>query len=261
MTRVLSAVAMLAIVVGTVWWLPSWATLGLAELVVLLALVEYVDLAERAGAPAPKGLVVVAGLAICAAVARDAAVVTVLMAATVAVGAAAVGKPRGRASGGWTYAAGVFGPLYVGLPLGTLVAIHAERGAETVLLLLAVIVASDAAQFYGGRALGRRPLAPATSPKKTIEGAFCGVLAGSAVMAVASGWGGLAVHPAFGAAFGAALAGIGIVGDLFESKLKREAGVKDVSGLIPGHGGVMDRLDSWLFAIPLFDAVFRGLSA
>ena len=259
MTRVISALAILAIVVGTVWWLPDWATFVLAEIVVLFALIEYAELAGRAGMPVPTEIVIASGLAICAAVALDYAISLVLMAATVTVGAAAAGQAQGRASGGWAYAAGLFGPLYVGLPIGTLVALNATRGSEALLLLLVVIVASDTAQFYGGRILGRRPLAAITSPKKTVEGAVSGVIAGAVAMVMVGGWGGVVLPSLLAGAFGAALAGLGIVGDLFESRLKREAGVKDVSGLIPGHGGILDRLDSWLFAIPLFDVVLQGM--
>ncbi len=259
MRRAISALAILAVVVGTVWWLPPWATFVLAEIIVLLALSEYARLAERAGIFVPTGIVVAAGLVICASVSWDYAVAPVLMAATVAMGAAAVGRGRVQPSDGWFHTVGLFGPLYVGLPIGTLVAIHVRRGPELVFLLLAVIVASDIAQFYGGRMIGRRPLAPATSPKKTVEGAICGIVAGAAAMVVVGQWSGLDFHPLQAGAFGAALAGLGIIGDLFESKLKREAGVKDASGLIPGHGGILDRLDSWLFAIPLFDVVIKGM--
>ena len=259
MKRVISAVVILAVLVGTLWWLPSWVTFVLAEIVVLLALIEYARLAERVGMAVPTGIVVVAGLAICASIAWDYAVAPVLMTAMVAVGAAAVGRGSVQRSDGWFYTVGLFGPLYVGLPIGTLAAIHLRQGPELVFLLLFVIVASDISQFYGGRALGRRALAPTISPKKTVEGAICGIVAGAVAVVLVGKWSGLDLQPLQAGAFGATLAGFGIIGDLFESKLKREAGVKDTSGLIPGHGGILDRIDSWLFAIPLFDVVIRGL--
>ena len=259
MKRVISAVVILAVLVGTLWWLPSWVTFVLAEIVVLLALIEYARLAERVGMAVPTGIVVVAGLAICASIAWDYAVAPVLMTAMVAVGAAAVGRGSVHRSDGWFYTVGLFGPLYVGLPIGTLAAIHLRQGPELVFLLLFVIVASDISQFYGGRALGRRALAPTISPKKTVEGAICGIVAGAVAVVLVGKWSGLDLQPLQAGAFGATLAGFGIIGDLFESKLKREAGVKDTSGLIPGHGGILDRIDSWLFAIPLFDVVIRGM--
>jgi phosphatidate cytidylyltransferase len=120
-----------------------------------------------------------------------------------------------------------------------------------VLLLLRVIVVSDSAQYYTGRALGKRPLSPAISPKKTVEGAIGGVVFGTIAMTLAG-------HYVFRspiwmlALLGAAISLLGIVGDLFESLLKRSAGVKDSSNLIPGHGGVLDRIDSWLFAAPVY---------
>jgi phosphatidate cytidylyltransferase len=121
-----------------------------------------------------------------------------------------------------------------------------------VLLLVVCIVVSDSAQYYTGRALGRRPLAPSISPKKTLEGALGGLVFGTAAMLV----GGRVVFPAAGMIMllliGASISALGIVGDLFESLLKRSAGVKDSSGLIPGHGGVLDRIDSWLFAAPVY---------
>ena len=120
-----------------------------------------------------------------------------------------------------------------------------------MLLLLAVIVVSDSAQYYTGRAFGRRPLAPAISPKKTVEGAIGGMVFGTLAMAVGGHW--VFSSPIWMLALlGAAISLLGIVGDLFESLLKRSAGVKDSSHLIPGHGGVLDRIDSWLFAAPVY---------
>jgi hypothetical protein len=111
---------------------------------------------------------------------------------------------------------------------------------------------SDSAQYYTGRAFGRRPLAPSISPKKTIEGAIGGVVFGIVFMMLAASILLPQVPLLVRGLLGAAVVALGIVGDLFESRLKRLAGTKDSSSLIPGHGGVLDRIDALLFATPAF---------
>ena len=149
-------------------------------------------------------------------------------------------------------------PVYLGLPLGALVGIHQLGGREGVLAIIATVAASDTFQFYTGRTFGRRPLAPTISPKKTIEGAIGGlVLAPLALVAIAYAW--LPrLTPAAAWAAGVGIVIAGITGDLFESALKRAAGVKDSGTLIPGHGGVLDRIDALLFAAPIFYLVLRA---
>jgi phosphatidate cytidylyltransferase len=154
-------------------------------------------------------------------------------------------------------AAAVLPTLYLGLPIGAMVAIRETRGREALFLLMLTIAASDTAQYYTGRALGRRPLAATISPHKTVEGAAGGFLFGSLSMAVVGQWWLPSVPLALRAAIGAAVVTAGIAGDLFESMLKRSAGVKDSSTLIPGHGGVLDRIDALLFAAPVYYAVLR----
>ena len=99
---------------------------------------------------------------------------------------------------------------------------------------------------------GRTPLAPAISPKKTVEGAAGGFVCGALMTAVAGIWWPPATRVATRLSIGAAIVASGIAGDLFESMLKRSAGVKDSSSLIPGHGGILDRIDALLFAAPVY---------
>jgi phosphatidate cytidylyltransferase len=124
-------------------------------------------------------------------------------------------------------------------------------------LLMLTVMVSDSAQYYTGRAFGTRPLAPAISPKKTIEGAIGGFVFGTAVFVGVGAWWVPGMPALFRAGLGLAVVALGIAGDLFESMLKRSAGVKDSSALIPGHGGVLDRIDALLFAAPVYYIVLR----
>jgi phosphatidate cytidylyltransferase len=143
-------------------------------------------------------------------------------------------------------------PIYIGAPLGMLVALQNLTGPKGTLLLIATIVVSDTAQYYTGRAWGRRPLAPTISPKKTVEGALGGVLIATAFMAIAMTFLFPSTPVLVRVLLGLVVVFLGITGDLFESRLKRLAGMKDSSHLIPGHGGVLDRIDALLFAVPVF---------
>ena len=260
MARVLSALVLLPLVVGAVWFLPPVATLALATTAAVMAFTEYAAIAAALGARVP---VLVTGAAVAAAcvcvgggfLSAD----LILMSAVIAIGALAVagGAPDAAVFRG--AAAALFPVAYIGLPLGAIAAVRAFAGREAVLLLMLTIVISDSAQYYCGRAFGSRPLAPAISPKKTVEGAVGGLLFGTLAMVA----GGIWVFPGAPIALlvpvSACVASLGIVGDLFESMLKRSAGVKDSSQVIPGHGGVLDRIDSWLFAAPLYYAFVKYL--
>ena len=257
MTRLLSALALLPIIVGIIWFLPPLATVVFAEVVLLVAVMEYAELVARAGFRFARGPTYAAVLATCAALAIAPAMLSVvLLAAIVVIGVTQVagGTPKSLLGGA---AAATLALVYLGLPVGAMAAVRVEAGPEPLLLFLAVIMASDTAQYYGGRWFGRRPLAPAISPKKTVEGAMFGFVAGALVLWLAGPWGLTGIGSGARAVLGATLAGLGIAGDLFESGLKRAADMKDASGLIPGHGGLLDRLDGLLFAAPLYYTVVQ----
>jgi phosphatidate cytidylyltransferase len=150
-----------------------------------------------------------------------------------------------------------FAAIYIAAPLASLVAIRLVGGPRAVFLLMITVMISDTAQYYTGRTLGSRPLAPRISPKKTIEGAIGGFVIGTAAFVVIGEWWAAGIPIAARVALGLAIVGLGIAGDLFESFLKRRAGVKDSSALIPGHGGVLDRIDALLFAAPVYYMVLR----
>lgn len=124
------------------------------------------------------------------------------------------------------------------------------RGPQAVLWLVLMVISADIGAYFAGRRFGRRKLAPRVSPAKTWEGAFGGLLA---VVLVA--WGGavyFGARPLISIAFGCAVGIFSIVGDLTESMFKRAAGLKDSGRLLPGHGGLLDRIDSVTAAAPLY---------
>lgn len=270
MIRVASAAVLLTLIVATLWLAPAWATVALAAVIAAAAAGEVAGLARAVGADVPPVFLAAAAAAVCAAFAwRSFDVITgqdllggVLLAAVVAAGAMALaaGPP---APATITRAAVAFmAPIYVGLPLGAIASVRVTTGPASVLALVLILAVSDSAQYYTGRAFGRRKLAPAVSPAKTVEGAIGGLAAATLAGAAA---GSSLLHlvpfsPLIGAVVGVLLALFGILGDLFESLLKRSAGVKDSSALIPGHGGVLDRIDSYLFAAPCYYVVLRWLA-
>lgn len=123
------------------------------------------------------------------------------------------------------------------------------RGAEWMLFTLILVFAADIGAFFAGRRFGRLRLAPAVSPGKTWEGVLGGAVAGALVAVLGSGWFGVPLRSFLPLCLAAV--GFSIVGDLTESLLKRFAGVKDSGTLFPGHGGVMDRIDSVTGAAPV----------
>jgi phosphatidate cytidylyltransferase len=146
----------------------------------------------------------------------------------------------------------VLGLLYIPLLLGHFIWLrYLNSGEWWVFWLLAVIMAGDTGAFYCGRVLGKTKLYPEVSPGKTWAGAGWGTLVAIIVGVGVGHWALPSMTLAGLGVLSLALAIVGLLGDLFESMLKRQAEVKDASEILPGHGGMLDRLDSLLFAAPL----------
>ncbi|HEV7510762.1 MAG TPA: phosphatidate cytidylyltransferase [Candidatus Acidoferrum sp.] len=143
------------------------------------------------------------------------------------------------------------GLLLVAFPLTYAIRLHAlgREGPRLLLFVLVLIWASDSAAYFAGRALGKHPFAPHLSPKKTWEGSIAGFASSIVVAFAFTRWLSIPIVILLG---GAALGNIaGQIGDLLESAYKRSAGVKDSGALLPGHGGMLDRIDALILAIPV----------
>ena len=147
----------------------------------------------------------------------------------------------------------LFGILYIGYTLGHFLWLRNQNdGALLVLFVLLVTWTGDTAAYYVGRTWGSRPLAPRLSPKKTVEGFLGGLVVAPLIAWLGHVWFLPTVTPVDCLILGLLFTVLGLLGDLSESALKRYAGVKDSGSLIPGHGGMLDRMDSLLLNAPVF---------
>jgi phosphatidate cytidylyltransferase len=143
------------------------------------------------------------------------------------------------------------GLLLVAFPLTYAIRLHAlgREGPRLLLFVLVLIWASDSAAYFAGRAIGKHPFAPHLSPKKTWEGSIAGFASSILVAFAFMRWLSVPIVILLGAAAVGNIAGQ--IGDLLESAYKRSAGVKDSGALLPGHGGMLDRIDALILAIPV----------
>lgn len=151
------------------------------------------------------------------------------------------------------------GALYLGYLFPHFVILY-RGGYEWVLWVLIAVFTADSAGYFAGVALGRRKLYPSVSPGKTVEGSVAATVAGAAAGWL-SGWWLLGLPPVPALSFSLVIVLVAQVGDLFESLVKRSFAVKDSGGILPGHGGLMDRLDSLIFPGVLSAWCLRFLSS
>jgi phosphatidate cytidylyltransferase len=242
------------LLVGVVGWAPGWLFTAFVLALILCAQWELYRMFGGVGVRAYRAVGFLFGTLVGLAFAWSAPgrEWPVPLALSLAVaGCLAVGVVRpGHPDFDWAAAAlTLLGICYCGWLLGHALWLRDRPGGwRLTLFVLAVTWSGETAAYMVGRRWGRRRLAPRVSPAKTVEGAIAQGLVSLPVGLTLAGWAGL------GAWHGLAAAGllgvIGQIGDLAESFLKRCAGTKDAGGLLPGHGGLLDRLDSLLFNVP-----------
>lgn len=259
--RILAAAVLIPLVVAAVLWLPSAGFAGMLAAFVLVAAHEWGCVGELPRTWRVPFIVVLAlSMAAGYALADQRAVVgaglTVALAWWLVALAWVVGFQRGREPGALTGAPvrALVGWLVLVPAWLSLVWLHL-RWPALVMYLLVLIWVADSVAYFAGRRFGRRRLASRVSPGKSWEG----VIGGMAGVAVLAGATVLVVGPERGVGIGFVVlsllvAAVSVLGDLVESLFKRRAGVKDSGTLIPGHGGVLDRIDSLTAAGPFFAA-------
>ncbi len=250
-TRVLAAIALL-IPVGLVWWRGGLAWLAAVTVVSLLATWELFRAFSQYGFQPLYKAGLLAAVAIPVAAYADASLSSVAPAvALVALLSLLAIARRQNLDGALTdWALTVTGSLYVAVLLGYFVVLRQhQHGREWIAVALVCTWICDGAAYFAGNWFGQHPFAPRLSPRKTWEGTVGGLIAGtlSGLIAVPL----LQVPPVLALLVGFAVAVIAVAGDLAESFIKRQVRLKDSSSLIPGHGGMLDRIDSLLVTVPL----------
>jgi phosphatidate cytidylyltransferase len=262
MKRIITAVIVLpfliaSILIASLWWV----FVLLAAAAMVIGLWEFYLLAKKLQLKPDAGTGYLAGAALLTISLQNDAAVNVLLVQFViivlTVGALIAATLRGAPFDKMIVSVGatILGVLYVPLLGSHLVSLRTgftqTLSAHLLSFFFLVLMGADTGAYYVGRALGKHKLAPSISPGKTWEGAIGGIVAALALAALAHFWFFRELPLKYILPLGALMTVIGIFGDLAESALKRGAGAKDAANLLPGHGGILDRLDSLLFNAPL----------
>jgi phosphatidate cytidylyltransferase len=239
------------------FYAPRWAVIGVIDVVLLLAFWELIRIGSNFGAYGYPLTFVLIALAPWVWVYGPSFRLEGFIILCMPIFAHAVLSSRHVKESLPSVSFNLLGLVYLGLPLAMLAGLHSLApdsggGVNGILFVLAVVWVADTGAYFFGKAFGRHRITPVISPNKSAEGFIAGIVFGVAAAVV---FGFLLFSNrthAWTALAGGLLSIASIFGDLFESMLKRGAGVKDSSQLLPGHGGMLDRIDSVLFAFPIY---------
>ncbi|MBI3949821.1 MAG: phosphatidate cytidylyltransferase [Acidobacteria bacterium] len=265
MKRVLTAAIAVPILVYVLWYAPPYVFNVLVIIAAVLGIREFQIIADRVGYQGPKWVGWVGGVMVLISFWQGKPEGAVLILAAV-MAAAMITHRLWRHSvetSLMSTSATVAGVVYVAVFLGYLVSLRMIEGGTTALsakllsFFLLVNWAADTIAMLVGRTMGKRLLLPVISPKKTVEGGLGGLVGSMAGAVLAHFWFFSELRLTDALVLGAIMGTVGQVGDWCESMLKRGSGIKDTANIIPGHGGILDRLDSLLFNAPILYYYYR----
>ncbi len=269
MKRVLTAVVFIPFLIWLIWWSKSSAPFIIVVfLTAILGLREFYDIADRLEArPEPTvGALGAFGVLISFALERPDWVILVLAMLQVVTMVIVLARRRPFETVLGSVASTTSGVLYIGLLLGYVIAIRlidgaGRRSAQLLSLFFLVVWSGDTGAYCVGRLWGKHPLSPNVSPGKTVEGAVGGLLISVLGGVAARLWFFPELEWGHVVALSLTMGGVAILGDLCESMLKRAANLKDSASILPGHGGMLDRLDSLVFNAPIVYYYYQYLIA
>ena len=258
--RVATAAVLVPVVLAAIYLDPTpWAVTVFAAAVAWVSMDEYLRMAlpvtdaDRGGLlRVVTGLLAVAMVVLPVAFDPGRVLAPLLMLSAIAVGFSALARPAQLPDAGRHFGVCLSGLVYVPLLMSVVRLLKQMGKPHWIVITLAIAFFSDTVAYFFGRAFGKHKLYEAVSPKKTIQGAFGGVL-GSLLATVGLGSLWLAPELPIAHALGLGLVAnvCGQAGDLVESMIKRTFGVKDSSNLLPGHGGMLDRIDAMVYVAPV----------
>jgi phosphatidate cytidylyltransferase len=266
--RVLTAAILIPLVVAAIWWGPAWLIAVVSAFVAVVALLEFFSIAARQGVEAYRlwsCLVAVGIIAQQSYASRLASVVRlgdlldrspkvtmelVLFVFVLGTAIIALGTRRSLAEVLPSISVSAAGLVFVVIPFSAVVRLHGVDilGPRLLLFTVVLVWAGDTSAYFVGREIGRWKMSPHISPNKTWEGAGANFLGAMFIAAVFGYW--TKIPPAHMLGMAAVGSIAGQLGDLFESAWKRSADVKDSGAILPGHGGMLDRIDALILAAP-----------
>ena len=262
MTRIISSIVSLPILLAIIYFGTPFHFFLLLEFAIFIGLYEFYRMIEKGGLGCYKWAGIILGILLSLAIFKGAYINLVIAASVIILFIIRIFEGNNPPTptfnkggqGGFSYVSNtIFGIVYVSFLMSYLGVIRAsgDNGRELIFFVLLITWMGDTTAYYGGKGFGKHKLAPAISPKKTVEGAIIGLIGSIVGAIIAKSWF-LDISILNAIAAGILIGVFGQFGDLSESIIKRNLQVKDSGGIIPGHGGILDRVDSLLFSAPVF---------